>query len=343
MHSTNRNKKNASLLMAFLSTVTLAGGSAGAAGNLVETTAADNTEAHLFKPIVRTGKPKVGLALGGGGARGAAHIGALKVLEEAGIKFDYVTGTSVGSVVGGLYCAGVHPDEMQYCFESGEVMRKFMTIPLWFRIVAAPALYVPRLLGAKPYDGLYKGSAFREYLLRRLPEEDQTIENLPIPFSAVAFNLVDGKPYMIRKGSLGHAMQASCAVPSLRKPVEIEGHLLSDGGIYCNLPVKQCREMGAEFVIAINIDQPFDEQPLETFRKPGSVARRMISWALYDIDKPQAALADVTIHPNTEGISLLSTKKSDAVRALAAGEKAARDALPEIKEKLKAYMAGTQP
>lgn len=198
--------------------------------------------------------------------------------------------------------------------------------------MAAPVLYVPRLLGAKPYDGLYGGKTFRDYL--NLHARDQRIEDLHMPFAAVTFNLVDGRPYLIRKGNLAAAMQASCAVPGLRKPVEIEGHLMADGGVVCNLPVKQCRELGADFVVAINIDEPFDKLPLNTFRKPGSVAERMLTWGLWDMDEAQSAMADVTIHPDTGGISLISTNKADARKALLAGEKAAREAVPLLKEKL---------
>lgn len=310
-----------------------------ASAGIFETKAAEWSDVEKFKAAAAiAGKPKIGLALGGGGARGAAHIGALKVLEEAGIKFDYIAGTSIGSVVGGFIAAGVPARDLEQPFESGELMHKFMTVPLAFRIGVAPILYVPRILGAHPYDGLYKGGTFRKYLVAGLPCDEHEIDKLKIPFAAVALNIVDGKPYMIRKGSLGYAMQASCAVPSLRKPVEIDGKLFVDGGVACNLPVKQVRDMGADFVIAINIDQPFKEEPLDTFRKPGSIARRMINWDLHVIDAPQAALADVTIHPDTSGISLVSRRKSDARRAVLAGEEAARKALPLIKEKLESYL-----
>lgn len=308
-----------------------------ASDSLQLTSAADKTEAQQFKPA-DTSKPiKIGLALGGGGARGAAHVGVLKVLEKEGIKFDYVVGTSIGSVVGGFYCLGAKPEEMEEPFLSGNVMRHFMTVPLSIRIIGAPIFFIPRLLGAKPYDGLYGGNTFRHYLMGGMTAKNQKIEDLKIPFAAVSFNLVDGKPYMIRKGNLGNALTASCAVPSLRKPIEIDGQLMADGGVICNLPVKQCREMGADFVIAVNIDEPFDTLPLKDFRRPGSVADRMITWSLYDIDKPQEDMADIVIHPNTLGIGLISTSRSDARQGLIAGEKAAREALPAIREKLKKY------
>lgn len=303
---------------------------------VVPTSRATYEDFLKFKAKPKVVAPKIGLALGGGGARGAAHVGVLEVLTKEGIKFDYITGTSIGSIVGGLHAAGVPATKMQKDFESGSLMKHFMTISLPVRIALAPVLYTPRLLGAKPYDGLYSGNVFRKYLEANLPEDQRKIQNLKIPFSAISLNLLDGKPYMIQGGDLGYAMQASSAVPGLRKPVEIDNKLFVDGGVVCNLPVKQCREMGADIVIAVNIDEPFFEDKIETFRRPGSVTRRMLKWDLYTIDQAQEDIADVVIHPNTEGVSLITTSKALAKKAFEEGQKAAREALPEIKKKLEA-------
>jgi NTE family protein len=311
------------------------GAESGPIEGFIQTSIADYTEARQFKPVVAAGRPKIGLALGGGGARGAAEAGVLKVLVREGIKFDYIVGTSIGAVVGGLYCVGVTPEQMEEDFASGALMRHFMTVPLSFRIAVAPILLIPRAFGGKQYDGLYNGNGFRKHLVGDVAVHDQQIENMKPTFAAVSLNIVDGKPYMIRKGSLGYAMQASCAVPSLRKPVEIEGRLFCDGGVVCNLPVKQCRELGADFVIAVNVDEPFNTAAeLSTFRRPGSMADRMVKWGLHDLDEPQAMMADVHIHPDTAGISLISTSKKNARRAVKAGEEAAIAALPELKKKL---------
>ncbi len=307
------------------------------AKGLVLTSPADQYDVFKFKKRELPSRPKIGLALGGGGARGAAHVGVLKVLEKEGIKFDYITGTSIGAVVGGLYSAGVPLKDMESAFESGKLMRNFMTVPLTFRIAVAPVLFVPRLFGSKPYDGLYRGNKFRNYVKKDITVHELDIQELKVPFSAVSLNLVDGQPYMIQRGNLGYAMQASTAVPGLRKPVEVEDKLLVDGGVICNLPVKQCREMGADIVIAINIDHPFSSQEKNAFRKVGSVAQRMLDWDLFTLDKAQAEIADVAIHPDTSGISLISRSKKDARRGVIAGEKAAKDALPSIRKTLSAY------
>lgn len=311
------------------------------AGGIVETSPAQPYDAVLWKQKTMPARPKIGLALGGGGARGAAHIAVLKVLEAEGIKPDYVAGTSIGAVVGGLRSAGVSLDDLEDEFENGKLMKAFMTVSLALRIVVAPVMLVPRVFGSKEYDGLYKGNKFRKYLVRGLSAHDLNIENLKTPFAAISLNLLDGKPYMIRKGNLGFAMQASSAVPGLRKPVQIGDKLFVDGGVSCNVPVKQVREMGADFVIAVNIDQPFEQAKDEDFRKLGSVTQRMLNWDLYTMDKIQVDMADITIHPNTQGISLISTRKSDARKGIEAGEKAAKEALPLLREKLKQYGIST--
>lgn len=302
---------------------------------IIETTAAEPHDVEVWKQKTLPARPKIGLALGGGGARGAAHVPVLRALHKEGIKFDYIAGTSIGSVVGGLYAAGVSLDDLEDEFENGKLMRNFMTVSLAVRVAVAPVMLVPRLLNSKEYDGLYRGNKFRKYLVSGLSCHDMNIENLKIPFAAVSLNLLDGKPYLIRKGNLGFAMQASSAVPGLRKPVEIGEKLFVDGGALCNLPVKQVRQMGADFVIAVNIDQRFNPQPKEKFRKIGSVTKRMLNWDLWEMDKPQSELADVTIHPDTGDVSLISTKKSDARLCAAAGEEAVKEALPLIREKLK--------
>ena len=279
-------------------------------------------------------RPRVGLALGGGGARGAAHVSVLKELERQGVPIDLIVGTSIGSVVGGQYAAGVSLDELEREFLSTSLMHSFMTVPLWVRVAVAPVMVLPRLFGSHPFDGLYKGNKFRNYLVKEVPSSEKNIEDLKIPFAAVGVNLLDGKVQRISKGNLGFAMQASCAVPGLRKPVQIGDKLFCDGGVSQNVPVQLCREMGADIVIAVNIDEPLLQEPIDKFRKVGSVSERLIKLQLHDVDAPQVASADLVIHPNTDGISLISTKKSDAEKGLKAGREAAIAAMPAIRKKL---------
>src|SRR5262249_22735685 len=132
----------------------------------------------------------------------------------------------------------------------------------------------------------------------------------------------------------GYALQASSAVPALRKPVQIGEQLYVDGGAAVNVPVPQVKEMGADVVIAVDVDERLKPVPLDTFRKVGSIAERMLLLDLARGDEPLDKMADVVIHPQVDKIRLVSTKKEDAARAIKAGEDAAVAALPEIKARL---------
>lgn len=284
--------------------------------------------------LTKHSRPRVVLALGGGGMRGAAHVGVLKVLTEAGVPIDGIAGTSMGAVVGGLYSAGVPLPELETRFTNGSLMKSFVPVPLAVRLVLAPIISSPRLLGIHPYDGLYFGNTFHKYLNALLPEGKKNIESLNLPFCAVAIDLCDGHAYAIKKGSLVAAMQASSAVPALRKPIEINGKLFVDGGVLANVPVPHARHLGGDVVIAVQIDERFVKEPPAAFRKAGSVTQRMVKLQLAALDSFYEREAEVIIHPNVDGVSLISTKVGDAKHAIAAGESAARDSLPFIKKRL---------
>src|SRR5205823_10309911 len=124
----------------------------------------------------------VALALGGGGTRGAAHVGVLKVFIEEGIPIDYIAGTSMGAIVGGLYAAGLTIPEIEERFTHPKIMKNFMTVSLATRACLVPFFATAHLLGWHPYDGFYFGNKFRNYLASCLPEDRKLIENLKIPF-----------------------------------------------------------------------------------------------------------------------------------------------------------------
>jgi NTE family protein len=279
--------------------------------------------------------PLVALALGGGGTRGAAHIGVLRVLTREKIPIDMVVGTSMGAIIGGFYCAGMSPDQIEERIEDKQFLRSFNTVPIPLRVILIPVMLVPRLFGHHSYDGLYRGKRFAKYLNKSVPERDREIGEMKPRFASVAANLLDNKTYTITSGNLGQALQASSAIPFLRKPVFIDGKLLVDGGILANLPVKQAKALGADIVIAVDVDETFETPlPSEHFRKIGSVAPRVISMLLAKIDEDQLLAADVVIHPDVTGIALLEHKKAIGLQAVEAGEKAAEAALPQIRSKL---------
>jgi len=243
-----------------------------------------------------------------------------------------IAGTSIGSVVGGFYACGMSPDAIASEFTKDHFIKEWMPRPLAVKIFFMPLVQAPRLIGIRPYDGLYNGARFKNYADKVC--QGALIENLKLPFAAICTNVVDGKSYKIRQGDLGLAMQASTAVPGLKRPVQIGDKLFCDGGLICNVPVDHVKEMGADFVIAVNIDENLNDVPLKKFTKLGSMAKQALRIQLNNGDSTLCTQADVTIHPNTDGVTLISRKESDGVAGIESGAKAARAAMPEIRRKL---------
>jgi NTE family protein len=176
-------------------------------------------------------KKRFGLALGGGAARGFAHIGILKALDEAGLKPAFVAGTSVGSLIGALYCAGL---SWQQIWQEAEDLD-------WPDLVKV----------TMPTMGLVNPDKL-EALVDRLVE-GKPIEELRIPFQAIAVDLVSGNEIILASGSLGRAVRASCSIPGIFTPLDDGPRLLADGGIVNNLPAREVREMGANYVVAVDL------------------------------------------------------------------------------------------
>lgn len=295
-------------------------------------------------------RKKLVLALGGGGTRGAAHIGVLKVLAQNNIKIDAIVGTSFGAIVGGLYCSGVKADELEHVLLEKSFLRSYLTVPIAVRVIAVPIFFLPHLVGYHPYDGLYRGNRFRKYINKHVPLEDKEIANLPIKFGAVCCDLLTAKPYTVRTGNIGRAIQASSAIPALRRPVPFDKNcpdnvdikdgsdsmaLLVDGGLQANLPVEEARLLARELgpdtvVIAINVNPVFERTNAKAFRRIGSVSKRALNIFLTEVDKSEIGRADLVIQPQTKEISILSTNFDDARKAIKAGEESATAALPEI-------------
>ncbi|HYD81013.1 MAG TPA: patatin-like phospholipase family protein [Paucimonas sp.] len=268
-------------------------------------------------PVATLPKPprpvKVGLALGGGAARGFAHIGVIKVLESHGIVPDVVVGTSAGSLVGSLYAAG----------NNGFALHK---LALDMDEAAISDWSVPFFAKA---TGVLKGEALQNYVNKAV--SNVPIERLKIPFGAVATDLQSGAPILFRRGNTGVAVRASSAVPSVFQPVKIGDHSYVDGGLVSPVPVRFAREMGADFVIAVNISSQPEAQSavssldvlLQTFAIMGQ-----------SINHYELREADIVVTPK------LGTMKggdfASRNQAILAGEQAATALIAEIKAKLKA-------
>lgn len=213
-------------------------------------------------------RPKIGLVLSGGGARGITHVGVLQVLEAMRIPVDFIAATSMGSIVGGLYASGMPPDAMQHLVTTVDWTSLFSDSPprreLSFRDKQIDTRFpLPLEIGFR--DGQFRGfqgalsGANLELFLHELTAKSDGIrdfDRLPIPFRAVSTDMVIGEPYVFETGPLYEAMRASMSIPGVFSPVELRGRLLGDGGLVDNLPVDVVRKMGADVVIAVNIGTP---------------------------------------------------------------------------------------
>jgi NTE family protein len=253
--------------------------------------------------------PRIGLALGGGAARGFAHIGVIQVLEEAGIKVDLVAGTSAGSLVAALYASGLSGREMALLAENMDEG----AITDW----------------AFPTRGLIRGEALARYV--REKTGGKQIEQMKLPLGIVATDLADGSGILFRRGDAGAAVRASSSVPAVFQPVKIGNREYVDGGLVAPVPVRYARQMGAELVIAVDISSPPDE-------KPGSDAIRMLLQTFSimgrSINNYELRDADVVIRPKLDGVG--SADFGARKRAVQAGREAALIALPQIRAKLAA-------
>jgi NTE family protein len=249
----------------------------------------------------------VGLALGGGAARGFAHIGVIQVLEEAGIKVDLVTGTSAGSLVAALYASGRNGKELAQLADSMDEG----AITDW----------------SFPFRGLIRGEALARYV--REKTGGRTIEQLPLPLGVVATDLSDGAPILFRQGDTGMAVRASSAVPAVFQPVKIGTHEYVDGGLVAPVPVRYAREMGAQLIIAVDISSPPEKDP------PGDAFRMLMqtfSIMGRSINNFELREADVVIRPKLDGIG--SADFTARRRSIQAGRDAAQAALALIRQRV---------
>jgi NTE family protein len=286
-------------------------------------------------------RPRIGLVLSGGGARGFAHIGVLKVLHEMNVQIDLIAATSMGAIVGGAYAAGHTPEQLERLVVSVDWGSIFSLLPPrqdlhWRRKeddlkglsnfefgVRADGVTLPR--GAA-------GSQNLEQLLRLIAGPVQDINDLarlPVPFAATATNLETGKLEVLDRVPLAEAMRASMSIPGAFAPVDYQGKLLVDGGLVRNLPVDVARNMGADIVIAVNIGTPL--APRATLNTALGVAQQMFN--ILTEQNVQASLAqlrdaDILIEPDLTGLTFADF--TDGAALIAAGEQAARSATNKL-------------
>jgi NTE family protein len=253
-------------------------------------------------------RPLVGLALGGGMARGCAHIGVLRELEKHDIPIDLIAGTSVGSLIGGAYAAGLSPDQIEE-----------MALTISWNDLGR--VTISKL-------GFYNSERTEEYVRKHFPVTE--FEKARLPFGAVATDIQTGKMVIFTEGSLPLAIRASCAMPIFYTPVVVNGRMMVDGGLVGHIPASVARLMGADLVIAIDVNSQHLPIPPPThlfsvMSQALSVMGRTAVQYLY-------ADADIVIRPQIEQVR--PDDLSKAAEMITAGEEAARRVIDKIKRSL---------
>ena len=287
-------------------------------------------------------RPKIGLALGGGGARGAAEVGVLKVLEEKGIRPDYIAGTSIGAIVGGLYACGYSAQELDSLFRCQEWLSLIGDRNKDLRKSILDQRDGVTYLFGFPISGSTKKTETEEFGLGLLGGTNITLlldsltkrydgvasfDDLPIPFRCVAVDLKKHEEVIMDSCELELAMRASIGIPGAFKPVKWKGKLLVDGGMLNNLPVDVVREMGADIVIAIDLEQIQHEERdfslKETFGI-GGILDWLVSRPDWKKNKANREDADIYINPQLAEYDISSFGTESISTMIERGERAAR-------------------
>ncbi|RLC37888.1 patatin family protein [candidate division Kazan bacterium] len=260
---------------------------------------------------ISTNRPQIGLALGSGGSRGLAHIGVIKALEEAGIPVDYIAGSSIGAMIGGVYA--IHKDIT--------LIEKALLSVGWKKALS--------LIDVSVKQGLIRGSKIEKIIQSQVGSVN--MEKLMIPTTIVATDLMTGKPVYFNQGDLTKAIRASISVPLVFRPVTYHGQILADGGLSMPVPVKAARDMGADIVIAVNIEGDlFDYRRVS---KPGfmSIALTSIDALRYNLADREAGDADVVITIHSRSGKLIDEVAWDTKKLISVGERYTKAALPKIR------------
>lgn len=253
--------------------------------------------------------PRLGLALGGGAARGFAHVGVIQVLEEAGIKPDLVVGTSAGSLVASFYASGKTGAQLQQVADTmEEATFADWTLPVFNR-------------------GVLRGEALGRYVNAQVG--GRLIEDMPLPLGIVATDLNSGQGLLFRRGDTGTAVRASSAVPAVFLPVKISGHDYVDGGLVSPVPVRYARQMGAELVLAVDISSAPEGNPAD-----GTLQILLQTFAIMgkSINSFELREADLVVRPALSGVK--SADFAARQRSITAGRVAMQQALPQLRRLL---------
>jgi len=266
-------------------------------------------------------RKKVGVVLSGGGAKGLAHIGVLKVLEENGVKVDYIAGTSMGAIIGGLYASGYTADELDKIFKEVDtealIQDYIPRISKSFYEKRNDEIYAIQL----PFDdfkigmpaalskGMYNYNLLSGLLLHVRHERDYS--KLAIPFLCVATDIETGQQVLLTKGILPQSILASGAFPSLYSPVEIDGRLLIDGGVANNYPIDELRKMGADIIIGVDVQDGLKNR--EDIRGASDILLQISNFSMVQDMSRKIAETDIYIKPDIKGYSVISFKEGQEI------------------------------
>jgi NTE family protein len=282
---------------------------------------------------------RVGLVLSGGGAMGIAHIGVIQAMEEAGIRIDYITGTSMGSLVGGLYAIGYSSDQLVEIATSNNFIELFTEKPdrryiSNYEKISDDRTIVTFPISEKRIDlpvGIISGQHVYTYLstLTQSVHGIEEFEDFEIPFAAVATNLETGEAKVFKSGYLPDALRASISIPSIFSPHEIDGKLYVDGGLIRNIPVEDAIEMGADYTIAVDVSSPLMEKDsLNTITK---VLNQSLFFRIHDYADVQRQMADYVVRID-ELDPYSSADFNQAETILKIGQKAGQKHLEDFKK-----------
>lgn len=279
---------------------------------------------------------KVGLVLSGGGARGYAHIGALQVLEEAGVRIDYIGGTSMGSIVGGLYAAGYSADQLEQMLRQTDIMAELQDeVGRKNRTIYEKIYTEHYLLGLSLKDfaivlptGLSDGQRIHD-LFSHWTAGVAGIEDfskLPTPFLCIGTDIETGEAVLLENGKLADAMRASAALPGILTPFKMNGHVMTDGGVSNNYPAEEVKNKGMDYLIGITVEQdPFKAENIK------SIDQLLLQIAFFQATRrnvEQYKLTDIDIDPDLGNYTQLSFEAIDEL--VKAGREAARKMLPTL-------------
>ncbi|GGE03560.1 patatin-like phospholipase family protein [Psychroflexus salis] len=275
---------------------------------------------HKNSMELTTDKLKVGVVLSGGGAKGLAHIGALQVIEEAGVQIDYIAGTSMGAIIGGLYAAGYSPkqlDSIFYATDFNKLIRDELprNAKTYFERKEDEkyglSLNFDNFKPSLP-SGLSKGQNVYNFLAQLTAHvETNEFKDLPIPFFCVATNLETGAEIIMDQGSLPLAISASGAIPSVFRPIQVEEELLTDGGVVNNFPVEELKKRGANFIIGVDVQDSLYTR--EKLKNGLDVMTQVSNFRMINAMKNKRELVDVFIRPDIKEFSVLDFDRGEEI------------------------------